>query len=292
MAENTTTLSSEAYFINAFVIAVLFIIGVAGQTVSLMVLLGKVHRQRDFTPYFVNIAVANSLMLVLNFPVIFASSVKQRYVLNQVGCNFFGFNAGTTGIVMITTLTCVTVAIYRKVTSKNTNTNPKKIISSWRRDIAGTWLYSIALMLPPLFGWNSTVVQTSKTSCAPNWRAKSAKDIAYLVVLSVLAFLIPLTISLVYFIKLYRYIESNQRTNQALSIQQRRAYEHYKMGARMIAIATLMFFLVWAPYCAFALASTVYQGLLIEGDVAIIPALMAKTSVIYSPIIYAIVNRR
>lgn len=296
MYKNTFTLSNEGYLINALVIAVLFVIGVAGQLISFIVLLGKEHRQRDFTPYFINIAIANSLMLILNFPVIFASSLAHRYVLNQTGCYFLGFNAGTTGVVMITTLTCVTVAIYRKVTNKTANNNAvtttKQINSNWNRILAGTWMYSSALMLPPLFGWGSTVISSGKTSCAPEWRAKSLRDITYLVVLSVCAFLIPLAVSLVYFVKLYRFIDRNQRANQILSIQQRRVYEHYKAGSKMIGIATAIFFLVWTPYCVFGLASAFTQEYIIEGDAAMIPATMAKTSVIYSPILYAIVNRR
>ena len=289
---NNLEISDEGYLINASVIAVLFIIGVTGQLICFAVLLEKFHRKRDLTPYFLNITTANSLMLLLNFPVNFASSVSHRYVLNQTGCYVLSFNAGTTGIVMITTLTFVAVTIYKQVTKKSANSHCATTSSGWRKGVAATWVYSAFLMLPPVFGWSSTALQTGQTSCAPDWRAKHPGDIIYLVLLSIFALLVPLGVSAMYFIKLYRFLARNQRENRSLSIKQRQSYEHYKNGAKMIGISMFVFFLVWTPYCTFGLTTAFSQEEVLHGTIALVPELIAKSSVIYNPIIYVLVNRR
>lgn len=55
---------------------------------------------------------------------------------------------------------------------------------------------------------------------------------------------------------------------------------------------TLLFCFSWLPYACIALLSTFGQSDLVTPYVTTLPGLFAKTSVIYNPIVYAIMNDR
>ena len=291
----STPLANEWYLVYAIFTAIQFVVGLTGQILSFLILSKKDHRHREMTPYLVNIAIANTSLLVVNFPVIFASSLAHGWVLNRVGCVILGFNAGITGVVMIVTLTCVTVNIYRQLTKQNANnrlSNALPLNSSWLKVVAGIWIYSALTIVPTLFGLGSIALESGDLHCAPDWRSNLPEDIAYLVFLTIAAFVVPLTITSVSLTKLYRFLATSQRGNKTLSIRQRRHYERYKGAARMMGLATLVFFLTWTPYCVCSLITLFSNSDIFTGTVSIIPGLLAKSSVIYNPILYTVLNRR
>lgn len=291
----TDTFTEEGYVVYAVVIAFLFVIGLTGQVLCLTVLMKREHRQREMSAYLVNIAIANTMLIGINFPVVFASSVAGRYVLNQVGCFVLGFNAGLTGVVMVVTLACITANIHRQVTSTNINNRLNNIFpqnSSWIKLIVGIWVYSFLIMLPTVFGLGSIGPEAGNTHCAPEWRSRRTNDVIYLVFLTFAAFVVPITITCVSLTKINRFLAKCQREIRTLSRQQRRHYEQYKMAATMMGVATIVFFLAWTPYCVFSLIAMINQTFVFKGTVSIIPGLFAKSSVIYNPILYTVINRR
>lgn len=291
------SLTDEGYNIYSSVTAVLFFVGITGQILSLLVLSKKDHRQREMTPYLANISIANTMLICINFPVVFASSLSHHWVLNRVGCVVLGFNAGLTSTVMVITLASLTVNIYRKISSHNINNHISNALSrnsDWRKIVAAIWVYSLLILLPNLFGFGSIDFEAGNTHCAPQWRPKHLSDVIYLVFLTVAAFVFPLTATCVAITKLNRFLAKNQRELNTLSSQKRRHYEQYKCAANMMGVATFVFFLAWTPYCVCSLIILFSSRLadLFTGTVSIIPGLFAKSSVIYNPVLYTILNRR
>lgn len=61
---------------------------------------------------------------------------------------------------------------------------------------------------------------------------------------------------------------------------------------RLTLIALTAFILSWSPYCLASMISIFRGNNVLSAGEAEIPALMAKGSVIYNPIVYAVMNRR
>ena len=77
--------------------------------------------------------------------------------------------------------------------------------------------------------------------------------------------------------------------NVAVQIRQR--HSEFKI-ARMTAMSVIAFALSWSPYCFVSLAAVVTGNHVIESGEAEVPELLAKTSVVYNPIVYTIMNNR
>ena len=71
--------------------------------------------------------------------------------------------------------------------------------------IAGSWLYGLLFMSPPLLGWNRFVPGAARISCGPDWTDKSASGMTYSLVLVVVGFFLPLAVMCGAYYKIYRY---------------------------------------------------------------------------------------
>lgn len=60
----------------------------------------------------------------------------------------------------------------------------------------------------------------------------------------------------------------------------------------MVLVMVLCFLLCWLPYAAVALIATFGQPGLITPAASIIPAILAKSSTVYNPIIYVFLNKQ
>lgn len=60
--------------------------------------------------------------------------------------------------------------------------------------------------------------------------------------------------------------------------------------AAMVLVMVAMFLVAWTPYAAFALIVAFGDPTLITPATAVLPALMAKSSICYNPIIYVGLN--
>ena len=74
-------------------------------------------------------------------------------------------------------------------------------------------------------------------------------------------------------------------------IKLRRRFWQMKL-VRLTAIAITAFMLSWSPYSLASLISIFRGNSVLSAGEAEVPALMAKASVIYNPIVYTVMNRR
>ena len=70
--------------------------------------------------------------------------------------------------------------------------------------IAGTWIYGVVSMLPPLFGWNRFAPGAAQISCGPDWTDRTASGMSYSLILVVLGFFLPLSVMCSAYYKIYR----------------------------------------------------------------------------------------
>lgn len=189
------------------VMTIVLSIGVLGNVVTLVVLAHRNHRRRNITPYLSNNAVANLLIVVFGYPVAVSANLQGKYLLaNNANCNWSSFVNGSTGIASIITL--ATLSFVIKLNVARWNRSPQSSLRKSCCVIAGIWIYSTGLMVPPLLGWNKYVPGSARFSCCPDWTSRDITDLSYNVFLIIMGFVVPLTVIGYSFFKIWRYVAS------------------------------------------------------------------------------------
>lgn len=80
------SLSEGEFFGLGISIAMITIIGFAMQVLSLLILCKKQFRKCDLTPYFLNIAVANTIVIVVDLPPVAASAFANKKLMGDIYC--------------------------------------------------------------------------------------------------------------------------------------------------------------------------------------------------------------
>lgn len=178
-------------------------VGFFGNTITLVVLAHREHRQRNITPYLANNAAANLLIVIFGYPVAISANLQGEVLLaSTANCNWSSFVNGSTGIASIITL--ATLSFVLKMNVARMNRAPKSTLCRSSCIIAGIWIYSTGLMVPPLLGWNRYVPGAARFSCCPDWSSRDITDILYNVFLICMGFVIPLTVIVFCFYTIWR----------------------------------------------------------------------------------------
>jgi len=79
-------LSDGEFFGLGISMAVLLTVGCAFQAFTLLVLVQPAFKQFDLSPYFLNIMLANSVVILVDFPPTIASAWAQENMLGETYC--------------------------------------------------------------------------------------------------------------------------------------------------------------------------------------------------------------
>ena len=176
--------------------------------------------------------------------------------------------------------------------------------------IIGTcWIYALFWAVLPLFGWSSYGLEGMGISCSINWQSRNMGNISYTVLLFVFAFLIPVGIICVTYLKIYRKVKDHNnhvfknmhqvvKEEEAkprpptIDFDQGRSHLVIYKERRIAKIGFIMacgFCLAWTPYAVVSMMS-VKNPSFVSPLAATIPAIIAKSSTCYFPIIFGITH--
>ncbi|XP_068724543.1 visual pigment-like receptor peropsin [Montipora capricornis] len=272
------------------VMTIILIVGFAGNLFTILVLRCPEHKNKIITPLMINLSFADIIIIVFGYPVVVASNFTEHNVLkNRSLCVWSGFINGSVGIASIANLTMMSLVMFKNFNKVGT---ARRV--PWKQMlvmILFTWVYGAAAMVPPLVGWNKFVPGASGISCCPNWSPDTTAAVAYNVLLVFVGFVFPLTVIIVCYYRIYRFIHTQHPVTGNASIEASRKRSEIKI-VRMIAMAIAAFVLSWSPYCFVSIAGTIRGSALLTAGEAEVPDLLAKASVIYNPIVYTVMNHR
>ena len=187
------------------VMTVILVVGFVGNVLTIVVLRCKEHRDKNITPLMINLAIADIIIIVFGYPVVIAANISSSGLdirKNRYQCVWSGFVNGAVGIAAIANLTMMSVLMYSSFKRlANTTSIPRGKMAAI---ISCTWLYGVIAMVPPLVGWNEFVPGDSGISCCPNWVPKTKAGVAYNGLLVFVGFILPLSIIMFCYYKIYR----------------------------------------------------------------------------------------
>ncbi|XP_060635205.2 melanopsin-like isoform X1 [Anolis sagrei] len=276
------------------------VIGCIGITGNLLVLYAFYSNKRLRTPpnYFImNLAASDFLMSATQAPICFLNSMHKEWVLGDIGCNLYAFCGALFGITSMMTLLAISVDRYCVITKplqsiKRTSKKRTCII------IFFVWLYSLGWSVCPLFGWSSYIPEGLMISCTWDYVTYSPSNRSYTMMLCCCVFFIPLIIIFHCYIFMFLAIRSTGRNVQKLgSTYNRKSSVSHSIKsewklAKIAFVAIVVYVLSWSPYACVTLISWAGYARTLTPYSKSVPAVIAKASAIYNPIIYAIIHPR
>ncbi|KAM6441473.1 melanopsin-like [Liasis olivaceus] len=274
------------------------VIGCIGIIGNLLVLYAFYSNKRLRTPpnYFImNLAASDFLMCATQAPVCFFNSMHKEWVLGDTGCNFYAFCGALFGITSMMTLLAISVDRYCVITK------PLQSIkrSSKKRScliIMFVWLYSLGWSVCPLFGWSSYIPEGLMISCTWDYVTYSPANRSYTMLLCCCVFFIPLIIIFHCYLCMFLAIRKTGRNVQKLGSSYKRKHSasqniksEWKL-AKIAFVAIVVYVVSWSPYACVTLIAWAGYARILTPYSKSVPAIIAKASAIYNPIIYAIIH--
>lgn len=288
-------LEPSGYTAISVYLAFLMAAGIVIQYATIKILLSPLFKAKKLTPYLLSIVFANSAVIIGAFPTSFAAAVYNGWVFSDVVCKLNGLVTGIGCIAMLVTMMCISWKIYETASANNIiNFTARSAFRRYQLDvIIGVWLFSIFIMLPPTLGWTDMMLEMGNMNCVPTWAPQTLKDAMYIIFLTVFGYFIPVMVSAVFLLKTRKILR-----NHTNILRSRGMYPNNRLNSlvdvyRMQFLAISFFVLTWFPYVVYVFISMAHGDMYIfSPGLTTLPALVAKASVIFNPIIYAIVIPR
>ncbi|KAL6472331.1 hypothetical protein MHYP_G00185190 [Metynnis hypsauchen] len=288
----------HAHYIVAFFVAVIGGVGVMG---NVLVMYAFFCNKKLRTPpnYFIlNLAVSDFLMATTQSPIFFVNCMYKEWVFGEIGCKMYAFCGALFGITSMINLLAISIDRYVVITK------PLQAIqwTSKRRTLLSillVWLYSLAWSLAPLLGWSSYIPEGLMTSCTWDYVTSTPANKSYTLMLCCFVFFIPLGIISYCYFFMFLAIRSTSRDVERLGthvrkttlIQEQSIKTEWKL-AKVAFVVIIVYVLSWSPYAFVTLIAWAGYSSILTPYSKAVPAVIAKASAIYNPIIYAIIHSK
>uniref|UniRef100_A0A182JS57 G-protein coupled receptors family 1 profile domain-containing protein n=1 Tax=Anopheles christyi TaxID=43041 RepID=A0A182JS57_9DIPT len=119
--------------------------------------------------------------------------------------------------------------------------------------------------------------------CSVNWESQTTNATSYIIFLFIFGLILPLVVIIYSYINIVLEMRKNSARVGRVNRAERRV-------TSMVAVMIVAFMIAWTPYAIFALIEQFGPPELIGPGLAVLPALVAKSSICYNPIIYVGMN--
>ncbi|XP_064289255.1 rhodopsin isoform X2 [Passer domesticus] len=156
--------------------------------------------------------------------------------------------------------------------------------------VAFSWIMALACAAPPLFGWSRYIPEGMQCSCGIDYYTlkPEVNNESFVIYMFVVHFMIPLLIIFFCYGNLVCTVKEAAAQQQESATTQKAEKE----VTRMVIIMVISFLICWVPYASVAFYIFTNQGSDFGPIFMTIPAFFAKSSAIYNPVIYIVMNKQ
>uniref|UniRef100_A0A674PK08 Rhodopsin n=1 Tax=Takifugu rubripes TaxID=31033 RepID=A0A674PK08_TAKRU len=279
---------SQYYLADSFVFKILglymFFLICTGFPINFLTLLVTAQNKKLRQPLnfiLVNLAVAGLIMVCFGFTVTIYSCMMGYFALGR-------FMATLGGQVALWSL--VVLAIERYIVVCKPMGSFKFTATHASVGCAFTWIMAGSCAVPPLVGWSRYIPEGIQVSCGPDYYtlAPGYNNESYVMYMFSCHFCVPV------FIIFFTY-GSLVLTIKAAAAQQQESESTQKAErevTRMCILMVLGFLVAWTPYASFAAWIFFNKGAAFSAVSMAIPAFFSKSSALFNPIIYVVMNKQ
>nr|O93441.1 RecName: Full=Rhodopsin [Galeus melastomus]CAA76798.1 opsin [Galeus melastomus] len=275
----------------AVLAAYMFFLIITGFPVNFLTLFVTIQNKKLRQPLnyiLLNLAVANLFMVFGGFTTTLITSMNGYFVFGSTGCNLEGFFATLGGEISLWSL--VVLAIERYVVVCKPMSNFRFGSQHAIAGVSLTWVMAMACAAPPLVGWSRYIPEGLQCSCGIDYYTPKPEinNVSFVIYMFVVHFSIPLTIIFFCYGRLVCTVKAAAAQQQESETTQRAERE----VTRMVVIMVIGFLICWLPYASVALYIFNNQGSEFGPVFMTIPSFFAKSSALYNPLIYILMNKQ
>ncbi|XP_062857301.1 opsin-5 [Trichomycterus rosablanca] len=283
-------LSKEGDIVAAFYI---LIIGVVSAIGNGFVIYMSIKRKTKLKPpelMTLNLAIFDFGISVTGKPFFMVSSFNHRWPFGWKGCRFYGWTGFFFGCGSLATMTIVSFDRYLKICHLRYGTWVKRHHAMLSMLLV--WLYAAFWASMPLVGWGSYAPEPFGTSCTLNWWQAQASVSGQSFVMCMLIFCLVLPTCIIVF-SYTRIIIKVKSSAKEVSYFDTRNKNSRSLELKLTKVAMLIcagFLIAWIPYAVVSVMSAFGKPDSVPISVSVIPTLLAKSSAMYNPLIYQVIN--
>ncbi|XP_068108863.1 rhodopsin [Hyperolius riggenbachi] len=275
----------------AVLAAYMFMLILVGFPINFLTLYVTVQHKKLRTPLnyiLLNLVFANHFMVLCGFTVTLYSSLNGYFVLGQTGCYVEGFFATFGGEMALWSLVVLAVERYLVVCKPMSNFRFSE--NHAIMGVAFTWIMALSCCVPPLFGWSRYIPEGMQCSCGVDYYTLKPEinNESFVIYMFLVHFLIPLIVIFFCYGRLVCTVKEAAAQQQESATTQKAEKE----VTRMCIIMVVFFCISWFPYAFVAFWIFTHQGSEFGPIFMTVPAFFAKSSSVYNPVIYIIMNKQ
>ncbi|CAF4864337.1 unnamed protein product [Rotaria sp. Silwood1] len=218
------------------------------------------------------------------------SLIYCRWIFTYIGCVFEAIITYFVGCSNMYMLCLISIDRYSIMT--RSFQEPSGIIQRTYTSIGCVYILSLFWTIMPLLGWSSYDYEGVGVSCSIKWTERTFNVISYNITVLIFVYFIPVMIILITNIKIYLLIRNRRRwfttkLNQS-SVRRRLLIERRVLHTISLVIGG--FLIAWTPYAILVVIRAFFDANHISPIMDTIPALFAKTSFIWNPLILIVRN--
>nr|BAD54744.1 retinal putative green-sensitive opsin [Plecoglossus altivelis] len=236
----------------------------------------------------VNLAVAGMIMVLFGFTITITSAINGYFVFGPLGCAVEGFMATLGGEVALWSL--VVLAVERYVVVCKPMGSFKFGSTHAFTGVAFTWVMAMACAAPPLIGWSRYIPEGMQCSCGPDYYtlAPGFNNESYVLYMFSCHFIIPVVIIFFTYGNLVCTVKAAAASQQDSASTQKAEKE----VTRMCILMVVGFLVAWTPYASVAAWIFFNKGASFTAQSMAVPAFFSKSSALFNPIIYVLLNKQ
>ena len=234
---------------------VLLLIGALCGNLMLFYIVGKVRKLRTKENVFIlNLAAADLLVAVVNLPVTIVTVIAEDWILGKTVCLISGFITLLTFVASCMALSMISINRYHAIVhwTSYRNTYTKRKCALY---VCITWTITIALSLPPFFGWAKFDYDPGQSYCFVEWTVSKS----YTIFMIAACLLGPLSVMSYCYVKIIRCHKDSSRaviraskspsaTTFNVTAVEMEKRPSRKCLTRTIVTLIVVFGLCWSPF--------------------------------------------
>ena len=285
-------ISEDIFYIFAWISAVILVFGILLNVLVCVTFLTYRSLLTNENILLLSMAFGDLLCSVAAIPTSMISNFNKKWTFEDSGCKVHAFIVTWCGLVSITHLAALAYHRYETMILRQ----DKLIGGTVLYVVVALWAYSFCFAIAPVAGWSRYTTEGIGTSCSADWQASNTSAVSYTVFIFLGGFVIPVGVIVFSYYKVYREIRTMVgKANTTWGKKSMPAKESLKCQRKMAALLFAMnvaFFLAWTPYAVVSLISAFGRPHWISPLTASVPAILAKSSNLYNPVLYFMVYQR
>ncbi|XP_068198575.1 opsin-5 [Antennarius striatus] len=283
-------LSREADIIAAFYICIIGILSATGNGYVMYMTIKRKSKLKPPELMTVNLAVFDFGISVTGKPFFIVSSLSHRWLFGWEGCRFYGWAGFFFGCGSLTTMTVVSLDRYLKICHLR--------YGAWLKRhhaflcLAFVWAYAGFWATMPVVGWGNYAPEPFGTSCTLDWWLAQASFSGQSFVMAILFFclILPTGIIVFSYVMIIFKVKSSAKEISHFDACNRNSHTLEMKLTKVAMLICAGFLIAWIPYAVVSVVSAFGEPDSVPIPVSVIPTLLAKSSAMYNPIIYQVVD--